>query len=281
MNIIGASVKLAQEYRGQVSECYLHDAPPLFGERMAIDFALAAATEALEVSDIKGSDLDLIISMSISPDHLSDKTNIMGPRICHPLQRELKADNAVVFDLHDACWTFALDTARSFMHEMDFTHALIVRTECITGLDTQGANGLAWGSGAAALSLIRTDDKEWVSGFTRLNNLTEAARIELLDARFRFRSNHRAALYFSPSPDFHASLTHAVQSLAQSFDSAWAPYIEPWRFSDQEADPGRPQLAPYAFPLSLSETHSERKYNGVITFDPFRMHLGACKVNAL
>ncbi len=279
MNIISASVKLSPTYSEQVAESLILDAPPLFGEQMAIDYAVAATHEAFKQAEIKGSDLDLIISMSISPDHISDKTNIMGPRLCHPLQRELGADNAIVFDLHDACWTFALDTARSFMHEMELTHALIVRAECVKGLDAKNASGLAWESGAGVIVLKRSDNDNWECDFTRINSGVETARVELLDPIHRFRGEHRAALYFSPNADFHAYLTDAAQSLAQTFSTAWTPYIEPWDFSAHGTNASAPQLAPYAFPLSLTTQESGYGYDGLITFDPFRMHLGACKVS--
>lgn len=276
MKIVGASAKLSPAYSAQVDSDTILDALPRFDEYMAIDYALAATDEALAQAGITGNDIDLIISMSISPDHLSDKVNIVGPRLCHPLQRELGSRNAVVFDLHDACWSFALDTARSFIHEMGFKHALIVRADCVNGLNTEHAGALAWGDGAGALIVKHSDNNDWKVGFTRLSCAEKAARVELLDARVRFRGDFRAALYFSVEASFTSKLTDAVESLVSTFSDSWTPFIEPWQLAPEITTP---QLAPYAFPLSLSDRNKTKQFDGLISFDPFRMHLGACKVN--
>lgn len=276
MKIIGASAKLSQAYRDQVSADAILGAAPRFDEYMAIDYALAATNEAFDQAGLAGKDIDLIISLSISPDHLSDQVNIMGPRLCHPLQRELGADSAIVFDLHDACWSFALDTARCFLHDMGLAHALIVRADCVTGLNTENAGALAWESGAGALLVKRTDSDDWKVDFSRLQTAEKAARIELLDARLRFRGNHRAALYFQADASFDAALDEAARSLATTFSDTWTPFIETWEVT---ANSQTPQLAPYAFPLAISDREKGNQYDGVVSFDPFRMHLGACKVN--
>jgi len=277
MNILAAAAKLSPAYSPQVDSRYIHTDAPLFGERMAIDFAVAASREALERAAIVATDLDLIISLSISPDHISDHTNIIGPRLCHPLQRELQAAQAVVFDLHDACWGFALETAYSFMQEMEFDRALVVRADHLKGLDTRHAAALAWASGAAALVVTRPPQEDWRAQFQRLCTATAPARIELLDTLLRFRGHLRAALYFRPEPNLQAELEQAMHELSRTISSTWHPFIEPWNFSP---NPDQPQLAPFALPLALAES-SAPAHDGLITFDPFRMQLGACQVGVL
>jgi hypothetical protein len=274
LKIIGASTKLSQAYRNQVESNVLLKTSPRFGEYMAIDYALAAADDALAKASISARDVDLIISMSISPDHIADQANIVGPRLCHPLQRELGSLNAVVLDLHDACWAFAFDTACCFMREMGFQYALIVRADCVTGLDTRQSAGWAWDSGAGVLVVESCDSDNWEVTFTRLKTEEKTARIELLDPGLRFRGDYRAALYFLPGSLFSMKLTDALEAIRESHANNWTPYIEPWGLSDNR----EPQFAPYAFPMALSSSAQNNYYDGLITFDPFRMLLGACKV---
>ncbi|WP_394846737.1 hypothetical protein LZC95_04640 [Pendulispora brunnea] len=97
---------------------------------LAVDRVLPVAREVLAQASIEASSLDLILSMSISPDRVALGKNVAGPRVCHPLQRDLGAERAFVFDLYDDDWSAAIDIARGFCHEMDYKHVLLVRVEC-------------------------------------------------------------------------------------------------------------------------------------------------------
>ncbi len=273
MRILAAAARLAPDYADQVGAQFIHNAEPLFGTPMAIDYAKAAAEQALREASVAAGELELVVSLSISPDHLSDQTNIMGPRLCHPLQRELGADQAVVFDLHDACWSFALETTYSFMLGLGFRTALLVRAECPTGLDTRAALPLAWGAGAGALVLRRDDDAPWQADYTALDCADDPARMELLDPRLRFRGPYRAALYFDPTDALQESLMQTTDRLTRATDAPSAPFIEPWALRPM---PDMAPLTPYAFPLALAEG---AKPDGLVTFDPFRLQLGLCKVD--
>src|SRR5207302_6919420 len=81
---------------------------------LAVDLALAASRRALAQAGREAEEIDLILSVSTSVDHIALAPEVMGPRLCHPLQRELGARRAFVFDLLDAEWTLALDVARGF-----------------------------------------------------------------------------------------------------------------------------------------------------------------------
>lgn len=79
----------------------------------ANDYALKAARQALAKARCLPSELDLIVSLSVSPNRMADAAPIAGPRLAHPVQRDLRASNAAVFDLLDADWTLALDLVQS------------------------------------------------------------------------------------------------------------------------------------------------------------------------
>lgn len=125
--------------------------PRLRDETMAIDLLLPACQQALTMAGCGVEDIDLIISKSTSPSHIADDKSIVGPRVGHPLQRELGAYNAFVFDLLDADWGFALDVAHGFLHEFGFRRALLVHTECTQGLLPDKVSGFAVPDGAGAL----------------------------------------------------------------------------------------------------------------------------------
>ena len=273
MKVTGAGAKLGAAYRGHVETHQEYSGKPLFGSLMVVDYAVAASQEALAAAGLSATNVDLIVTASISPDHLSDDTCIMGPRLCHPLQRELGAHRAVVFDVHDACWVFALDVAQSFLQGLCLTNALVVRADCPEGVDPGGACGLMWDAGAGALVIRRLGWGRWRAAYKDLENAGAPARIELLDPARRFRGRHRAGLYFSPAPHLADAIATGSQTLAQGMGSA-RPRVETWRW-DGNGDHS-PQHGPYALPVALSQTRTAAKPDALVSFDPFRLRLGAC-----
>lgn len=274
MQIIGAAAKLGIAYSDFVEPHQRFTGTPIFDRLMTIDYALAAAKDALTMAGLSAQDLDVIITASISTDHVSDEVNIVGPRLCHPLQRELGADNAVVFDLQDACWVFSLDVAQSFLRGMGFKHALVLRGDCLDGMDVSGASGLGWQAGAGAVIINIHEQPCWQVEYHDMSDSGSPARVELLDARRRFRGQFRTALYFSPTERLRDSMDTVSNYLLSRINSPGKPLIEPWDFHM----PGKTgaQLGPYALPIALSSQNRETVPSSLISFDPFRLRMSAC-----
>ncbi|AGK50664.1 3-Oxoacyl-[acyl-carrier-(ACP)] synthase III family protein [Burkholderia thailandensis MSMB121] len=123
----------------------------------ANDYALKAARQALSKARCLPSELDLIVSLSVSPNRMADAAGIAGPRLAHPVQRDLRAANAAVFDLLDADWTLALDLVQSHCRQLGYRRALVVKAEALADVDGAESGGHADGAGAIVLSPGRGD----------------------------------------------------------------------------------------------------------------------------
>lgn len=143
MKILGAGLALADQTDAAL--------------RYASDHACKAARAALAMARCLPSELDLIVSLSVSPNRIADARNMAGPRLCHPVQRELRASNAMAFDLLDADWVFALDVAESHCRAMNYRRALVVRAESLGDVDGAAESGLADGGGAIVMTVRRDE----------------------------------------------------------------------------------------------------------------------------
>ncbi|KVX66076.1 hypothetical protein [Burkholderia stagnalis] len=138
MKILGAAVAIP--------------APATTAQSCANDYAIKAARQALLQAACLPSELDLIVSLSISPSRMADSPSIAGPRLAHPVQRDLRARHAAVFDLLDADWTLALDLAQSHCTQLGYRRALVVRAEALADVEQVATSGFADGAGAIVLT---------------------------------------------------------------------------------------------------------------------------------
>ncbi|MFD2786729.1 beta-ketoacyl-[acyl-carrier-protein] synthase family protein [Hymenobacter rubripertinctus] len=157
MHIAGASVYLpSAPERVACGRPYAYCRPQAADEELLVGMALPVCWRILKARGLDPLDLDLLISVSVSPDHLVGSKEVAAPRLCHPLQRDLGARNAFVFDLIDADWTTALDVAEGFMRSQDYRWALLIRAEhtSVSMLpDAHSGFGLADGVGALLVTL--------------------------------------------------------------------------------------------------------------------------------
>jgi 3-Oxoacyl-[acyl-carrier-protein (ACP)] synthase III len=123
----------------------------------ACDYAVKAARRALSKARCLASELELIVSLSVSPSRMADAPCIVGPRLAHPVQRDLRATNAAVFDLLDADWTLALDFAQSHCRQLGYRRALVVRADTFADAEGKASSGLSDGAGAIVLTAGHID----------------------------------------------------------------------------------------------------------------------------
>ncbi|AAK81501.1 3-oxoacyl-[acyl-carrier-protein] synthase-3 [Clostridium acetobutylicum] len=122
------------------------------------DLGAKAALRAIEDSNIKPEEIDLIIVATTSPDSYT-------PSVACIVQEKIGAKNAACFDLNAACtgFIFALNTASQFIKTGEYKTALVVGTEVLSKiLDWQDRGTcVLFGDGAGAV-IIRGGDENGI-----------------------------------------------------------------------------------------------------------------------
>lgn len=112
------------------------------------DLAYEAAIKALESAGMTGSDLDLIIVATITPDSSFPSTACI-------LQDKLGAKGASAFDLSAACsgFVYGLATATSFIQSGMYNNALVIGADCLSRITdyTDRNTCVLFGDGAGAV----------------------------------------------------------------------------------------------------------------------------------
>ncbi|QLG41439.1 beta-ketoacyl-ACP synthase III [Paenibacillus sp. FSL W7-1088] len=112
------------------------------------DLAYEAAIKALESAGMTGSDLDLIIVATITPDSSFPSTACI-------LQDKLGAKGAAAFDLSAACsgFVYGLATATSFIQSGMYNNALVIGADCLSRITdyTDRNTCVLFGDGAGAV----------------------------------------------------------------------------------------------------------------------------------
>lgn len=118
------------------------------------DLAFHAATQALQTAGLQGSDLDLIIVATTTPQHVF-------PSVASQLQHRLAARSIPAFDIQAVCsgFMYALTTADSFIKSGQCRRALVVGAEVFSNiLDWQDrTTAILFGDGAGAVILEASD----------------------------------------------------------------------------------------------------------------------------
>ncbi|KVW43944.1 hypothetical protein WL13_01570 [Burkholderia ubonensis] len=203
----------------------------------ANDYAVNAARQALLQAGCLPSELDLIVSLSISPSRLADAPSIAGPRLAHPVQRDLRARHAVVFDLLDADWTLALDLAQSHCRQLGYRRALVVRAEALADVEQVATSGFADGAGAIVLT-PSGHDRGYASSYADLESppfatldALPARRVNgaLSLARFESRFDHATGRFDGEQANAAAAVRAVVDEVQSRIDRRAATlFCESW-----------------------------------------------------
>ena len=289
--VLGAGVSLPPprmypESRGHALP-YACPRPRAGASEMAIDLALVACDQALQQAGCRPEDIELIAGMSISPDHLSDDPAIAGPRLGHPLQRELKARNAFVFDLIDADWGAAIDIACAFAASTGLRRVLLFRAECTHGLVPDETSGFAVPDGSGALVVAVTPGGEYRASYVVVPGGFRGAELTLAPPDIRVTSNARAVLTLPFQPGLRAAVHEAMQRIVEqdAADGRSAADVivrEDWfgaRNDDAAPDDSAAMavsVGPFALPLVLSQQPRSASSASIlnVSFNPFHMRCG-------
>ncbi|WP_263140140.1 beta-keto-ACP synthase [Pseudomonas sp. RIT-PI-AD] len=226
---------------------------------------LPAVEDALRGAGVEAGEIDLIVGLALSPDHLVEQHDIIGPKISHPLQKRLGAQRAHVFDLTDASLARALYMVDSLASDQGYRHVLVVRGECAEGLEIDEASGFALCDGALALLCQPTGR----AGFRRLPLVGDWCPLSIpLNTEMRSPGDFKGRLYLPPQETLPEAVRHASIELADAFaPRAWI--REEW-FGE-----GRPNgrcLGPFELARQMEAAQRDRLDELLlISFDPFGM----------
>jgi putative alkyl quinolone biosynthesis protein PqsB len=286
--VLGAGVSLPParmypESRGHALP-YACPRPRADASQMAIDLALAACGDALKQAGCRPDDVELIAGMSVSPDHLSDDPAIAGPRLGHPLQRELKARQAFVFDLIDADWGAAIDMVSAFASSTGLRRVLLFRAECTHGLVPDETSGFAVPDGAGALVMDIAPAVVYSAGHLDVAGGFRGAELKLAPPEIRATTNARAILTFPFQPALRAAVEDTMHRIVED-DAARLPPAdvvvrEDWFGAGAGGaslpDSIPPSIGPFALPLVLSRHPRGGSLASVlnVSFSPFHLRCG-------
>jgi len=236
---------------------------------MAIDLLLPAAQKAMRLADLRATDIDLIVTLSLSPDRIAIDPSILGPRIGHPLQKMLQANNAYVYDLMDASVAKAMHVTDIFAKEQRYKRVLFARTEFNAGLREDLGSRFAMADGAMAC-VIEPDGLSRFASFPvpGLNPMV----IEL-NENIRAFSDHKASIRFYPNTSAANSFRLAASQAAISLDYSQKEYLaEDWFTTVVGQKPGTSTTTgPFDLGIAFSSLTSKEhgNYFTAVSFDPF------------
>lgn len=288
--IIGAATVLASERNQLNHQPYNSLLPKVARDELLIDLTLSACDQVLSFANCRPDEIDLIISLSVSVSHFVDNINLFGPRITNPVQKELQADNAYVFDLLDSDWVFALDVAQTYAMTMDYKRVLIVRGECSAHSimpDSESGFDLADGASALLLDLTSESFDDVGMRYIEFPHLIPAKI--LLANHIITESDTKSLLQLPYQASLLDDIAQSMLSLYQQTQTMDTVIYERWfdEFTLDSEKITHPIFsshdliqAPFDITSGLHDLLMQGKSSKVLllTFDPFKMRVGGLSV---
>jgi len=129
-------------------------------EESSVDMAYHASLDAIERSNIKVQDIDMIVVATTTPERKFPSTAVL-------LQNKLDLKNCSAFDINAACtgFVYAIDIANQYIKNGTSKNVLVVGTEKITSLlDWKDRNTcVLFGDGAGAVLLSASESPGIIS----------------------------------------------------------------------------------------------------------------------
>jgi len=120
------------------------------------DLATQSSLRAMEDAGVSPKDLDMIITSTITPDHIFPSTS------CY-IQQKIGATRACAFDILAACagFIYAMSIGQSFINSGAMKTVLVVGAECLSKITdyTDRATCVLFGDGAGAVIIQRNPVK--------------------------------------------------------------------------------------------------------------------------
>lgn len=146
-----------------------------------------AAKEAMQDAGISASDIDLIITTTVTPDFYTPSTACI-------IQREIGAIGCMAFDINAACagFVYAIDMAKRYLNSGDDVKTvLVVATEELSKFTdyTDRSSCVLFGDGAGAFVLEKQDGAMYASYLGADGNGANKVVARALKAENAFRTN--------------------------------------------------------------------------------------------
>ncbi len=120
------------------------------------DLATRAALRAMEDAGVSSQDLDVIITSTITPDHIFPSTSCF-------IQQKIGASRAGAFDILAACagFVYAIAVGQSFVNSGAMETVLVVGAECLSKITdyTDRTTCVLFGDGAGAVIIQKNRTK--------------------------------------------------------------------------------------------------------------------------
>ncbi len=120
------------------------------------DLGTQASLRAMEDAGVSPNDLDMIITSTITPDHIFPSTSCF-------IQQKLGATRASAFDILAACagFIYALSIGQSFVNSGAMETVLVVGAECLSTITdyTDRTTCVLFGDGAGAVVIQKSSTK--------------------------------------------------------------------------------------------------------------------------
>ncbi len=120
------------------------------------DLAIEASLRALDDANVLPSEIDLIITSTITPDCMFPSTSCF-------IQEKIGANNAGAFDILAACagFIYALSIAKNFVISGTMKNVLVIGAECLSKITdyTDRSTCILFGDGAGAAVVQRSNGK--------------------------------------------------------------------------------------------------------------------------
>lgn len=296
MRLLGAGVRLPAVNENRWPEGHrpplAFPRPEFRSDQMAFEFALPAARDALQTSRTRPGQIDMVIALSASLDHIVDVPELCAPSIAHPVQRALGLTNAYLLYLLDGDWCFAAEVARGYCRELGLSRVLLLFANSTAPAylpDPQ--SGFALHDGAAALVLSKEGDAD--EGLPPIEYL-DIAGFPLPACRITPRheidpSGPRGSISYPSGPEFLTALNAGARELVGKALAAGAARVvaESWfpgHLAEERSTWPSPALpdgasdhpGPFALPLA-SRTLLEsgaRGHAAVLTFNAIQLRYG-------
>lgn len=260
---------------------------PKSGENdLIMDYSLPLCENVLKKAGVMPEEIDLLLSISVTPDRLVGDKAIGAPRLCHPLQRELKAKNAFVFDLLDSDWHTAIEIASGFAADQNYKKILIIRAELSAhSIQADQETGFNIPDGFGAI-LLENDQQPLNTQYASLKNENEAG-MDLLPASELCKNLQKTRIKFNISDNKVEAINDQSNRLIESLNSTdnCSIIAESW-FPKHNEQLASEHLGPFSLPFKaeqiLAKKNTGEEFDSQIvsiTFNPFLLRTSAQTLN--
>ncbi|WP_043316390.1 hypothetical protein [Microbulbifer sp. HZ11] len=229
---------------------------------IGVDYLQQMAARILRRHQVKADDIDLIVSLSLAPDHLIGDTSVMGPKIGHPFQSVIGANKAFVFDLMESSLAKALSIINTLAIAESYSNILVIRYDNNQSFDPDPESGFISSDGAA-IALLEAD-RQQIAATYPLNLDIEPLSINL-NTKIKSANDKKGQFSFAYHPNLQNTVESTITSTHNRNSDLYDDYvIESWIGGDLL------NAGPFTFfQWMKSNLETNSGATGLYSYDPF------------